>query len=404
MNSKRQWTWIQAIGFALAWTVLSTGCQPSTPSPTMPVTPPSSEPPAETPAETPANAPAETLGEMGGVEMPAEEPAEKMPAEDPAEEAAEEPVAFEVHVPLGLPPLPIPEDNPMTAEKVELGKMLYFDTRLSKDGTLSCATCHDPKMAWAEDTPTSSGIEGQLGDMNSPTVINSAYATSQFWDGRAATLEEQALGPIENPVEMGHDLEAMIGQLNELDGYREHFQKVFGTDVTRDGIAKAIATFERTVLSGNSPYDKYMAGDEDALTDAQKRGMELFNTVGCADCHTPPLFSGYDFYNAGIGMDKNPPAQGRMAVTSDEADLGAFRVPPLREVANTAPYFHDGSVATLEEAVALMAGGGIDNPNLSVLLKLVGEADLTEENQADLVEFLKALSGEFPIVEPPELP
>ena len=367
MSSRRFLTMLCLGGFALAGTVLSTGCQQSAP-------------PA---AQLAGGAPAE------------------MTMDEPAEKPATETVAFEIQVPLGLPPVPVPEDNPMTAEKVELGKLLYFDVRLSKDNTVSCATCHDPQTAWTEHKPTSTGIGSQVGGANSPTVINSAYATSQFWDGRAATLEEQALGPIENPIEMGHTLPEMISSLNQLDGYKERFQKVFGTDVTEEGVAKAIAAFERTVLSGNSPYDKFLAGDEGALNDAQKRGMELFNTVGCADCHTPPVFSSWDFYNAGVGMDKDPPDEGRKAVTGNDDDLGAFRVPMLREVANTHPYFHDGSAATLADAVALMAGGGKDNPNLSEMLKAVRDHELTEENQKDLVEFLNALSGEFPIVEPP---
>ena len=305
-----------------------------------------------------------------------------MPAEPPA--ATETPAPgtgagtpIAVSVPLGLPPLPIPADNPMTAEKVELGKLLYFDKRLSKDGTISCATCHDPQIAWAEDEPTSTGIDEQVGDKNSPTVINAAYADVQFWDGRAASLEEQALGPIENPIEMGHDLEELVPQLNEIAGYRERFQAVFGTDVTSEGIAKAIAAFERTVLSGNSPYDQYKAGDESALTEAQKRGLQAFEDIGCSSCHTSALFSNYKFYNAGIGMNKEPPDEGRMAVTGDERDLGKFRVPSLREVANTAPYYHDGSVATLEEAVALMTDGGIDNAGLSPLLKGIGSRGLS---------------------------
>lgn len=384
-------------GLALAWTVFSTGCQQSPPPPLPNVNQPEVEMPSDEPAaDLPSEEPAE---------MPSDEPAAATPSDEPAatpDEPATEPVAFEVKVPLGLPPLPIPEDNPMTAEKVELGKMLYFDKRLSKDGTISCATCHDPLMAWTEHKPTSTGIGAQVGGANSPTVINSAYATTQFWDGRAKTLEEQALGPIENPIEMGHSLPEMIATLNGLEGYKQHFQNVFGTEVTKEGIAQAIAAFERTVLSGNSPYDKFTAGDENALNEAQKRGLELFNKVGCADCHTPPLFSSYDFYNAGVSIEKNE--LGRKAVTNDDADLGAFRVPMLREVASTGPYFHDGSGATLEDAVALMAGGGKDNPNLSEMLKSVRDAKLTEENRKDLVEFLKALSGEYPIIDPPTLP
>jgi cytochrome c peroxidase len=310
-----------------------------------------------------------------------------------------------VEPPLGLPPVPIPKDNPMTAAKVELGKMLYFDTRLSKDGTISCATCHDPKMAWAEHRPTSAGIHQQVGDRNAPTVINAAYLQSQFWDGRAKSLEEQALGPIENPVEMGHKMEFVIEDLKKIPGYTSRFQGVFGTDVTKEGVAKAIAAFERTILSGDSPYDRHEDGDENALSEAQQRGLDVFLNKGmCATCHAPPLFTNSRFYNAGVDADKEHPDEGRKKVTGKDSDVGKFRVPALREVANTAPYFHDGSAATLEEAVRLMAGGGKDNPNLSAILKSVREAELTDQDVKDLVGFLKALSGKYPIVEPPQLP
>jgi cytochrome c peroxidase len=292
----------------------------------------------------------------------------------------------------------------MSAEKIELGKLLYFDKRLSKDGTIACFTCHDPTKGWAEHSPTSTGIGGQVGGRNSPTVVNAAYATSQFWDGRMDTLEQQALGPMENPIEMGHKLPDLSKELNEIAGYKERFQKVFETDVTAEGIAKAIAAFERTVLSGNSPYDKFKAGDASALSDVQKRGMELFESAGCDTCHAPPLFSNYRFYNAGVGMDKEKPDEGRKDFTKKEEDLGKFRVVPLRDVAKTAPYFHDGSAATLEDAVALMAKGGLENPNLSGMIKAVADAKLSADDQKAIVEFLKALSGDTPMVEPPQLP
>lgn len=379
---------------------------------------------AESPAE-PAESAAESTAPAAEAEAPpaaesadqpemtppaAEAPAGEAPAAEaaPAESSsAQTPPAgtpYELKIPLGLPPLEIPADNPMTVEKIELGKMLYFDKRVSKDGTISCATCHDPQMAWAEHTPTSKGIHEQIGGRNSPTVINAAYAAAQFWDGRAATLEDQAVGPVANPIEMGNTMEGMIQNLEAIPQYREMFQKVFGTGVTPENFAKAVAAFERTVLSGDSPYDRFKAGQEDALTDAQKRGLELFENSGCADCHTPPLFSSYEYYNAGVGMDKENPDEGRKAVTGEDHDMGAFRVPSLREVANTAPYFHDGSAATLEEAVALMAAGGKDNPHRSVEFDTVREAQLTPEQQKDIVEFLKALSGTYPIVEPPQLP
>jgi cytochrome c peroxidase len=323
------------------------------------------------------------------------EPAEAKPAEKSA--------AAGVKPPLGLPPLSIPADNPMTPEKIELGKLLYFDTRMSKDGTISCATCHDPKMAWAEHTPVSDGIGHQKGARNAPTVINAAYATSQFWDGRAKTLEDQAVGPVENPIEMGHTMTAVVAHLATIPEYRERFQKVFGTGVTKEGFAKAIAAFERTVLSGDSPYDRFIQGDKNALSDAQKRGEELFRD-NCASCHTPPLMSNYRFFNAGVGSDKPQADEGRKKVTGKESDRGKFRVPALRDVADTYPYFHDGSAAKLEDAVALMAVGGKDNPNLSEMLKSVREANLGAKEQKDLVEFLKALSGKYPVVEPPAQP
>lgn len=306
--------------------------------------------------------------------------------------------------PLGLKKPPVPADNPMTKEKIELGKMLYFDKRVSKDGTVSCATCHDPKKGWAEHSPTSTGIHKQVGGRNSPTVINAAYASSQFWDGRAASLEEQAVGPVGNPIEMGNSMEAVVEKFSKIPEYQKRFQKVFGTGVTEKGFAQAVAAFERTILSGDSPYDRFLAGDAGALTAAQKRGLKTFEKAGCSNCHTPPLFSDYDFYNAGVDADKAKPDEGRKAVTKKDDDTGAFRVPSLREVANTAPYFHDGSVQTLEKAVALMAVGGKDNPHRSSDFDVVREARLTAQDQKDLVAFLKALSGKYPVVEPPKLP
>ncbi len=308
-------------------------------------------------------------------------------------------------IPLGMPPLPVPDDNPLTAETVELGKRLYFDPRLSRDGTISCATCHNPATGWTDRRRTSAGINGQLGTRNAPTIINAAYYPAQFWDGRAASLEEQALGPIENPSEMGHSLEEIVEELSRVPGYRQRFQSAFGSTVTREGIGKAIAAFERTILSGNSPYDRFVAGDRSALTEAQQRGMEVFmEKADCALCHAPPTFSNGRYYNAGIGSNKPDIDPGRQAVTKRDRDSGKFRVPSLREVAHTAPYFHDGSAATLEDAVAVMGVGGIDSPNLSRTFKMIRDAELTEQDKKDLVEFLKALSGEYPVVDLPALP
>jgi cytochrome c peroxidase len=349
-----------------------------------------------------ASAP-ETKPQAASPEVPVKpetSPAEPKHAEpEPAAKSA----AAGLKVPLGLPPLKIPEDNPMTPEKIELGKLLYFDTRMSKDRTISCATCHDPKMAWAEHTPTSDGIAHQKGARNSPTVINAAYATSQFWDGRAKTLEEQAVGPVENPIEMGHSMVAVVADLTKIPEYQERFRKVFGTGVTKEGFAKAIAAFERTVLSGDSPYDRFVQGDQKAMSDAQKRGWDIFRD-NCATCHATPMFSNYRFFNAGVGSNKPGVDEGRKKVTGKDSDRGKFRVPSLRNVADTYPYFHDGSAAKLEDAVAQMAGGGKDNPNLSDMLKSVREANLGAKEQKDLVEFLRALSGKYAVIEPPTLP
>lgn len=320
-----------------------------------------------------------------------------------AQPAATQPLVLG-KVPLGLPELKIPDDNPLTAEKVELGKLLYFDKRVSKDGSVSCATCHDPTKGWAEHTATSEGMHKQKGGRNSPTVINAAYAAAQFWDGRAPTLEAQATGPVENPIEMGNTMAAVCDSLDKIPAYKERFQKVFGTGVTKEGFAKAIAAFERTVLSGDSAYDRFQAGDKNALTEVQKRGMELFEKKGCADCHTAPLFSNYEYECAGVSMDKKDADEGRKKVTGKASDAGRFRVPSLRDVASTAPYFHDGSAATLEEAVALMAAGGKDHPNLAEEFQAVRKAKITSDEQMAIVEFLKALSGKFPVVESPKQP
>jgi len=393
--------WGSLVSVALAWLVMLSGCSQSSPT---------------TGAKKPPQKPAASQPETKPAEPEATKPAASPPAADegavkPAVAGAETQVATipavatkAPPVPLGLPPLSIPEDNPMTPEKIELGKMLYFDTRLSGDGTVSCATCHDPKAGWTERRATSEGIGKQRGGRNSPSVINAAYATSQFWDGRAKTLEEQALGPIENPIEMGHKLPSMIADLSKVGVYQEQFKKVFGSEVTAENLAKAIAAFERTVLSGNSPYDVYEAGDKNALNESQKKGRELFENAGCTACHAPPLFSNYRFFNAGVGMNKEKPDPGRKDVTKDDADMGKFRVPALRSVADTGPYFHDGSVEKLEDAVALMAAGGLDNPNRSILFNSIRERKLTAEEQKHIVEFLKALSGKYPVVEPPKLP
>ncbi len=320
----------------------------------------------------------------------------------PADARADEP--YELKYPLGLRPMKIPKDNPLTKKKVELGKQLYFDPRLSRDNTISCASCHDPAKGWSNGEQFATGVRGQKGGRNSPTIINSGYNRFQFWDGRAGSLEEQALGPIQNPIEMDMTLEEVVAKLNKIEGYRKQFREVFGTDVTADGIAKAIAAFERTVLSGGAPYDRYKAGDKKAMSEAAIRGMELFfGKANCAACHSGPNFTDGGFHNLGVGMDKKDPDLGRYLVTKLEGDKGAFKTPTLREIARTAPYMHDGSHKTLEEVVRFYNKGGYDNPWLD---EEIFPLELTDQEIKDLVTFLKEglSSPQYPMVKPPKLP
>jgi len=313
--------------------------------------------------------------------------------------------------PLGLPPLFWPDENPFTPAKAELGKLLFFDKRLSSDGSVACASCHDPSKGFTDGAANSLGIGGQRGGRSAPTVINRAYSTLQFWDGRAPTLEEQAKGPIANPIEMTVDKATdlahgnVVKRLKAVPGYAARFKKVFGTaDVTIDQVAQAIATFERTVLSGNSPYDRYQAGDEKALTPAQRRGMDVFfKKAACDSCHLGFNFTDGSFENIGIGMDRPDPDLGRYLVTHREEEKGAFKTPTLREIEHTAPYMHDGSLRSLEEVVEHYDKGGIKNPQLNQRIKPL---HLTPQEKSDLVAFLKALSGEGwqQVKAPKELP
>jgi cytochrome c peroxidase len=217
-------------------------------------------------------------------------------------------------IPRGLAAPKVPDDNSMTAAKVELGKQLYFDPRLSRDNTVSCASCHNPALGWSNGERFATGVRGQVGGRSAPTIINAAYQHFQFWDGRALGLEGQALGPIQNPIEMDLSLKELEEKLNKIEGYRRQFREVFGTDATSDGVAKAIAAFERTILSGDAPYDRYRAGEADALSEAAQRGMRVFfNKAQCTGCHVPPGFTDGAFHNIGIGMNDKEPDVGRYA-------------------------------------------------------------------------------------------
>ncbi|MFN0053042.1 MAG: cytochrome-c peroxidase [Planctomycetales bacterium] len=301
--------------------------------------------------------------------------------------------------PLGLPPVQWPEDNPYSSAKAELGKLLYFDKRLSIDDTVSCASCHAPEKAFADGAPVSTGIGGQKGGRSAPTVINRGYSTQQFWDGRAASLEEQAKGPVANSIEMTSEKTAeaahaaIVKKLRGIPGYVKRFEQVFGTrEFDMDHVAKAIATFERTVCSGNAPYDRHQAGKKDALTADQVRGMNVFfNKAACDSCHLGFNFTDGSYVNIGIGMDKPNPDLGRFAVSGRDEDKGAFKTPTLRDIEHTGPYMHDGSLKTLEEVVEHYDKGGIKNPHLDQRMKPL---KLSAQDKKDLVAFMKALSGE----------
>lgn len=307
-------------------------------------------------------------------------------------------------VPAGLPAVAWPKDNQPSADKISLGMQLYFDPRLSKDNMVSCASCHDPAKGFSNGERFATGVGGAKGGRSAPSVINSAYYAQQFWDGRAATLEEQALGPIQNPIEMAMTLDAVVAKLNKIDGYKSQFQKVFGTDVNSAGIGKAIAAYERTVLSGNAPYDKFKAGEPHALSKKAADGMKLFfGKARCSACHTGPSFMDNGYHNIGIGMTGKEPDVGREALSKLAGDRGAFKTPTLREIAKTGPYMHDGSLKTLEEVVEHYNKGGIANEWLDEELVPL---NLTADEKDAVVVFMKEglSSADYPAHKAPKLP
>jgi cytochrome c peroxidase len=346
----------------------------------------------------------------------------------------DEPLA--VDEPLGLDKIAgkIPLSNPMTKAKVELGKQLYFDPRISKDNTVSCATCHNPAKGWTDNLPASIGIKGQVGSRNAPTVLNTVYGRTMFWDGRAPTLEGQAQGPVQNKIEMGDQTyKEIIERLRTIPGYVDQFKRVFGTDVTLDGMAKAISAFERTALSGNSAYDRYTRIEDPevglkALNESAKRGMVLFGLglrdddeakakiekavvlrkAMCTSCHAGSNFTDEEFHNLGVGWleDKKTFADlGRFVIApiggKFNGDIGAFKTPTLRDITRTGPYMHDGSETTLEQVIEFYDKGGVKNPHLDRDMKPL---KLTKQEKADVVEFLKALTGDPVKVVMPTLP
>ncbi len=306
--------------------------------------------------------------------------------------------------PLGLPTIPVPRNNPPTAETVALGRRLYYDPILSVDNSVSCATCHSPDTAFADPKPVSIGVGHKVGVRNSPTVLNSVYYSLQFWDGRAASLEKQAEGPVRNPVEMAHTLRGVEERLNKDLSYRVEFEHAFGPGpITFEKVEKSIASFERTLVSGNSPFDQwYYSHDEKAVSESVKRGFEVFRDAkkgNCAVCHTVgeeyALFTDNKFHNIGVGVtDEKVSDVGRFKETERIEDMGAFKTPSLRNVAITPPYFHDGSRHTLKDALDYYIGGGNSNPNLDPEMHSLNF--LTAKERADLIAFLESLTGEMP--------
>ncbi len=331
-----------------------------------------------------------------------------------APEPAAKPIGavVEIKAPLGLPPVPVPADNPPTAETIALGRRLYYEKKLSIDDTVACASCHHPNTGFSDGKQFSDGVAGKKGDRNSPTVWNSAYNALQFWDGRAPSLEKQAEGPVGNPVEMAHTTAGAAAKIDKDPAYTPDFEKAFGPGtITYEKIAKAIATFERTVLTGNSPFDKYLyGGDKKALSPAAVRGLAVFRDPkkgNCVVCHTIEdkyaLFTDNKFHNLGVGVNAKGELTdlGRFKETKVETDRGAFKTPTLRNIAQTGPYMHDGSLKTLKDVIDFYVGGGNSNPHLDKEVKALDF--LTKQERADLVTFLESLTGETPPnIGPPE--
>ena len=300
-----------------------------------------------------------------------------------------------------------PADNPPTAKKIELGKQLFFDPRFSSTGTVSCNSCHNLMTGGDDSRSTSMGVHGLAGPRNAPTVWNSAFHSVQFWDGRAATLEEQAKGPVVAGVEMGmNSLEDALARVRQIPGYVEQFKAVFGGDdpVNAENAAKAVGAYERTLITPGSPYDRYVKGNASALTPQQVRGMKTFDELGCTACHRGPAFNGpempggkgffisFPFHTSEYVKTYNlRDDEGRFLVTQNEADRHKFRVPTLRNIALTAPYFHNGKVKTLEEAVRVMAPSQLNK-------------NLLDEQARDVAACLDALTGPFPEQTMPRLP
>lgn len=305
--------------------------------------------------------------------------------------------------PLGLEPdFLLPLDNSITERKVLLGKQLFFDKRLSKDGSISCATCHDPAHGFSNGEAVGEGVFARKGTRNVPSIVNRLFGKTEFWDGRSETLESQALGPLLNPNEMAIDEKTLLERLRADVSYQALFKEAFNAPPTLEHVGQAIAAFERTLLSGATPFDRYeWAGEKNALSEGAKRGLVLFRgKARCSMCHIGTNFTDEKFHNLGAGKENGQKDPGRAQVTKDSADFGKFKTPTLRNIALTAPYMHDGSLETLEEVISFYDKGGRPNSNLD---KEIKPLNLTNQEKADLLEFLENLTGPVISVDVEEL-
>jgi cytochrome c peroxidase len=364
-----------------------------------------------------------------GCERSAKKESSKQPSTAETDPLAQPKSLQQVGVPAQLTQEAIPPDNPQTPEKISLGQKLFFERRLSVDGAVSCSTCHDPQLAFTDRKPLSVGIKGRVGQRNAPTILNALYNKTQFWDGRVDTLEEQAANPIVNAFEMGHpNLDAAVAQIASVEEYQQAFQRVFGRAPNGPDLLRAIASYERTQLSFDSPFDRFIAGDNNAIDASAKRGWELFNTQArCNKCHAltdsqrdVTLFTDNDFHNIGIGIIRHNvvalagqaeklinsadtaaidraaiqtdmSALGRFLITKKEKDTASFKTPDIRNVLVTGPYFHDGSQATLWDVIDhYNKGDGLQNPYLDEDIQPLA---LTETDIDDLVAFMASLTS-----------
>jgi cytochrome c peroxidase len=302
-------------------------------------------------------------------------------------------IGLAIVIPLGLDLyLPIPEDNALTAAKVRLGRDLFRNAILSRDRTIACASCHDPRRAFTDGRSLAVGVDGKVGTRNAPTLINRVYGRSQFWDGRAHSLEQQVLEPIENPRELGAGVDTAVRRLVSSPLYRLRFRVAFGRDVNAQDLARALASYVRTILAGNSPFDRYANGIANALSDEARSGLEIFRgKAGCSTCHSGPTMSDERFHNTGVAWQGGEWKDlGRFLVTGAAQDRGAFKTPTLREVDRTAPYMHDGSLSTLDAVIDYYDRGGNPAPSRDADLKPLG---LTADEKRQLIAFLRSLTG-----------